>query len=269
MRVEVGGEDTLTTRRRASPATVRPLSGPTGHPGTDFRETLDGSAARTWGLRHKPVVAWTPDATDIFDGPRMRAAGIDKQVICRTPHFYVIANHKPIAEAHLLIIPRWHIPVMGSLPPQWAAELESIQATVRQFYREEFGRETLFYENDLIWQTIHHAHIHAVPLPRGVTSLPPLPGGIAAPRWPDVRAHFDKGRNHYQLLQVGADRRLYAGGTDDARRANGWIADTFGVARDAGGRWMRTIDLARTAAIGKRFHDWLAQRHMRSPMLAA
>jgi diadenosine tetraphosphate (Ap4A) HIT family hydrolase len=233
------------------------------------RERLSGAAARSWGLRHTPVIAWTPDATDIFCGEGKRREGIRAQAVYTTPHFYVIANHKPIASGHLLIIPRWHIPMLGSLPPQWAAELEGVQQRVRDFYRSELGAETLFYENDLIWQTIHHAHLHAVPLPRGVTALPPLPGGVAAPRWPDVRVHFDRGRNHYQLLQVGSDRRLFAGGTDDARGANRWIAETFGVARDVNGRWMRNLDLADSSAIAERFRDWLRRNPVQSPMLAA
>ena len=233
------------------------------------RERLDGGAARSWSLRHTPVVAWTPDATDIFCGAGKRRERIAEKVVYSTTHFYVIANHKPIARGHLLIIPRWHIPVLGALPPQWAAELEQVQATVRDFYRDEFGSEALFYENDLIWQTIHHAHLHAVPLPRGVTTLPPLAGGVPAPGWPDVRRHFARGRNHYQLLQVGTDRRLFAGGTDDARGANRWIAETFGVQRDVTGRWQRNLDPIDSTAIGERFRDWLSRRAVSSPMLAA
>lgn len=215
-------------------------------------------AARTWLLRRIPI-AWHPDSTDIFCGPGARAVNLNKAVLMRTPHFQVIANIKPVAPGALLIIPRWHIPVLGTLPPQWAPELERVQQRVSDFFRDTYGRQAIFYENDVVWQTVHHAHLHAVPLPQAGTTIPPIPGEIPAPRWSDVRAYCNRGQGRYQLIQVGTDRRLYPGGTSAAFAALGWTARALGVPREPSGRWIRNEDPASVAETQQRFRDWLSR----------
>lgn len=75
-------------------------------------------------------------------------------------NFYVIADHAPIAEAHLLLIPHEHYPYLAALPPQLDDEFESLKALLGRFVQENYGALT-FWENGVFGQSVPHAHLHA------------------------------------------------------------------------------------------------------------
>jgi diadenosine tetraphosphate (Ap4A) HIT family hydrolase len=78
--------------------------------------------------------------------------------------FYVIADHAPIAEAHLLLIPRVHLPYLASLPSALDEEFESLKAMLGSFVEKNYGAVS-FWENGGFGQTVPHAHLHAFSVP--------------------------------------------------------------------------------------------------------
>jgi diadenosine tetraphosphate (Ap4A) HIT family hydrolase len=77
--------------------------------------------------------------------------------------FYVIIDHAPIAEAHLLLIPYEHLPHLAALPPGLFDEFESLKSLLGDFVQENYGALT-FWENGVFGQSVPHAHLHAMSL---------------------------------------------------------------------------------------------------------
>ncbi len=75
--------------------------------------------------------------------------------------FYVIVDHAPIAEAHLLLIPREHFPHLAALPQHLHDEFESLKALLGDFVTEHYGALT-YWENGIFGQSVPHAHLHAM-----------------------------------------------------------------------------------------------------------
>jgi diadenosine tetraphosphate (Ap4A) HIT family hydrolase len=77
--------------------------------------------------------------------------------------FYVIADFAPIAEAHLLLIPRAHYPHLAALPPHLHDEFESLKGLLGGFILDNYGSLT-YWENGIFGQSVPHAHLHAMSL---------------------------------------------------------------------------------------------------------
>ncbi len=77
--------------------------------------------------------------------------------------FYVIVDHAPIAEAHLLLIPHEHLPHLAALPSHLHEEFESLKSLLGEFVAEHYGSLT-FWENGVFGQSVPHAHLHAMSL---------------------------------------------------------------------------------------------------------
>ena len=75
--------------------------------------------------------------------------------------FYIIADHAPIAEAHLLLIPRDHFPHLAALPSHLHEEFESLKSLIGDFITRHYGALT-FWENGIFGQSVPHAHLHAI-----------------------------------------------------------------------------------------------------------
>src|SRR5258708_37094748 len=55
-------------------------------------------------------------------------------LLAETEHFFLLADHAPLVEGHLLIIPRAHYPCIGPLPGHPEDQLLTPKARVRAFY---------------------------------------------------------------------------------------------------------------------------------------
>src|SRR5688500_9792049 len=84
--------------------------------------------------------------------------------------FYVIADHAPTHDAHLLLIPRQHFKHLASLPPELDAEFEATKRRLEEFVRESFGGALTCWENGVFGQSVPHAHQHLISmrLDRGI-----------------------------------------------------------------------------------------------------
>jgi diadenosine tetraphosphate (Ap4A) HIT family hydrolase len=94
-------------------------------------------------------------------------------VLEATDHFLVIADHAPLAEGHLLIVPRDHYACYGALPLEFDEEALELREHVSDFLTATY-RAPIFFEHGVFRQTVFHAHLHALPL------------GAASPDFADV-----------------------------------------------------------------------------------
>ena len=83
-------------------------------------------------------------------------------ILNETSHFLLAADHAPLVEGHLLIIPKDHYACYGDVPPALDEELFSIKDELRQFYTQYYA-PVVFWEHGVFRQTVFHAHLHCFP----------------------------------------------------------------------------------------------------------
>jgi len=85
-----------------------------------------------------------------------------EEVLLETEHFFVLADHAPLIEGHLLIVPHDHLACYGALPAELDEEFRHIKRLVRAFLTDMY-RQPVFFEHGVFRQTVFHAHLHAMP----------------------------------------------------------------------------------------------------------
>lgn len=83
-------------------------------------------------------------------------------ILKETEHFLLAADHAPLVEGHLLIIPRRHYACYGDVPGELDAELFALKDEMRQFYAQNYA-PVVFWEHGVFRQTVFHAHLHCFP----------------------------------------------------------------------------------------------------------
>lgn len=83
-------------------------------------------------------------------------------VLKETPHFLLVADHAPLVEGHLLVIPKQHYACYGDIPVSLDEELFTLKDELRQFYAQ-FYAPVVFWEHGVFRQTVFHAHLHCFP----------------------------------------------------------------------------------------------------------
>ncbi len=80
----------------------------------------------------------------------------------------VACDYSPVAEGHLLLVPKEHYLCYASLPGTLSDELLEIKAQVTSFLSVYYSAP-IFFEHGIAGQTVPHAHLHAAPTPKGHT----------------------------------------------------------------------------------------------------
>ena len=83
-------------------------------------------------------------------------------ILEETPHFLLAADHAPLVEGHLLVIPKDHYACYGDTPTTLDEELFAIKDELRQFYTQHYA-PVVFWEHGVFRQTVFHAHLHCFP----------------------------------------------------------------------------------------------------------
>lgn len=83
-------------------------------------------------------------------------------VLKETPTFLIVADHAPLIEGHLLIIPKQHYSCYGAVPAELDAELHALKHEVEQFLGQYYA-PVFFWEHGVFRQTVFHAHLHCLP----------------------------------------------------------------------------------------------------------
>ncbi|HEU5439893.1 MAG TPA: HIT family protein [Ktedonobacterales bacterium] len=127
-------------------------------------------------------------------------------VLLETERFLLLADHAPLVEGHLLIIPRDHISCYGAAPAELDDELCALKRRIAGFLASAY-RAPFFFEHGVFGQTVFHAHLHALPLGAAALPLEDLlaAGGRPVSRPADVRAwHVERG-HYYYIERPGPD----------------------------------------------------------------
>lgn len=83
-------------------------------------------------------------------------------VLKETAHFLLAADHAPLVEGHLLVIPKQHYACYGAVPASLDEELFMLKEELRQFYAHCYA-PVVFWEHGVFRQTVFHAHLHCFP----------------------------------------------------------------------------------------------------------
>lgn len=168
-----------------------------------------------------------PDESPIHHGacPFCDREQTSRYLLHEGDEFFVIADFAPVADAHLLLIPRRHFPHLAAIPPELEPEFESLKEQVGTFVRGQYGRLT-HWENGVFGQSVPHAHLHFISVEMDTELLNRHGAPIAS--LADLRAHHQRYESHYFLVEhegVGRvmppDAQLYWNIISDAKARNG------------------------------------------------
>ena len=141
---------------------------------------------------HVPFNAQT-DSTDCVFCQRSMIANILKE----TDHFLIAADHAPLVEGHLLIIPRQHYACYGAVPEALDGELFALKDEMRQFMAEYYA-PVVFWEHGIFRQTVFHAHLHCFPFGKAEYNTETNLHGMVVSSQDDIRTWYEtKGQYFY------------------------------------------------------------------------
>jgi diadenosine tetraphosphate (Ap4A) HIT family hydrolase len=122
-------------------------------------------------------------------------------ILAETEHFFLLADHAPLVEGHLLIIPRVHYACYGAIPAALEDEFLALKRRVADFLAEVYLAPA-FFEHGVFRQTVYHAHLHAMPFGPVNIDLPAQAAdhGRHVTALADVRAWYAE-RGHYFYLE--------------------------------------------------------------------
>lgn len=83
-------------------------------------------------------------------------------ILKETPNFLLAADHAPLVEGHILIIPKHHYACYGEVPARLDYELLTLKREVQRFFTQ-FYAPVVFWEHGIFRQTVYHAHLHCFP----------------------------------------------------------------------------------------------------------
>ena len=139
--------------------------------------------------------------------------------------FYVVADYAPVADAHLLLIPRNHYPHLASIPPDLEDEFHALKDHIGDFVREHYSRLT-YWENGVFGQSVPHAHLHSLSVAMDTSLI--SQHGTLVESLSDLRAHHAENDGHYFYVEhdgigrvMPPDAQLYWSIISDAKVRNG------------------------------------------------
>lgn len=134
-------------------------------------------------------------------------------ILKETTNFRIVADHAPLVEGHLLIIPKEHYACYGAVPAELDDELLSLKQEVRLFF-ERYYVSPVYWEHGVFRQTVFHAHLHCFPF--GDIGYVPDP----KQRWQrvhsqsDIRDWYSK-HGYYFYMEDNKQALLFAPNMDD------------------------------------------------------
>jgi diadenosine tetraphosphate (Ap4A) HIT family hydrolase len=128
-------------------------------------------------------------------------------ILYETPAFFLIADHAPLIEGHMLLVPKAHFACYGALAPALDAEFLRIKAAAGQFLARTY-RPPVFFEHGVFRQTVFHAHLHCFPFgPLALDLASHHPH--AAPGLAEVRAWYAASGQYFYLEQEPGQGALF------------------------------------------------------------
>jgi diadenosine tetraphosphate (Ap4A) HIT family hydrolase len=113
-------------------------------------------------MQNGSKASWDSDPTHHPECDFCQRDHIAANILKETPFFRVVADHAPLVEGHILIVPRKHYPCYGGAPATLDTELFALKDEVRRFFGQ-FYDTPIFWEHGVFRQTVFHAHLHCFP----------------------------------------------------------------------------------------------------------
>lgn len=140
---------------------------------------------------------------------------IATNILKETPNFRLVADHAPLVEGHILIIPKLHYACYGALPTELDTEFLALKQEAQHFL-QQYYLPPIFWEHGIFHQSVFHAHLHCFPfgtLDQKQHNLCQQLATETVQTLNDVRAWYTaKGQYFYLELDKAF---LYAPKTDD------------------------------------------------------
>ena len=83
-------------------------------------------------------------------------------VLLESQSFFLLADHAPLIEGHILLVPKTHYRCYGAVPPALEEEFLRMKALATTF-QTQWYRPPVFWEHGIFRQTVYHAHLHCFP----------------------------------------------------------------------------------------------------------
>src|SRR5437016_14378413 len=125
-----------------------------------------------------------------------------------TDAFFIVADHAPLVEGHILILPKRHFACYGVVPAELDAELLALKREVQDFFARYYA-PIVFWEHGIFRQTVFHAHLHCFPF--GGTQYKASEGlhSLVVHTQNDIRVWYAK-NGEYFYLEDSSDAFLFA-----------------------------------------------------------
>lgn len=124
-------------------------------------------------------------------------------ILTESHSFFLLVDHAPLIEGHLLLVPKAHYSCYGAVPAQLEDEFLQMKALADEFLRWAY-RQPVFFEHGIFRQTVFHAHLHCFPfgpLQLDLAAYHPHP----APTLAEIRAWYaQRGQYFYFEQRPGA-----------------------------------------------------------------
>ncbi len=151
------------------------------------------------GLEQQPALEVSPPRADCAFCARQDL----QNILTESQSFFLLADHAPLIEGHMLLVPKAHYSCYGAVPLELEEEFLWMKARAAAFLRQTY-RPPVFWEHGIFRQTVYHAHLHCFPfgpLQLDLAEHHPSP----APSLADVRAWYaERGQYFYFEQQTGA-----------------------------------------------------------------
>jgi diadenosine tetraphosphate (Ap4A) HIT family hydrolase len=85
-----------------------------------------------------------------------------QNILTESHSFFLLADHAPLIEGHLLLVPKAHYSCYGTVPLALEEEFLQMKARAAEFLRQAY-RPPVFFEHGVFRQTVFHAHLHCFP----------------------------------------------------------------------------------------------------------
>ena len=133
-------------------------------------------------------------------------------ILKETGAFFLVADHAPLVEGHILIIPKRHFACYGAVPAELDAELLALKREVQGFFARYYA-PIVFWEHGIFRQTVFHAHLHCFPFGATEYNATKSPHSLVVQSQDDVRAWYTM-RGHYFYMEDRSNSLLFAPETD-------------------------------------------------------
>jgi diadenosine tetraphosphate (Ap4A) HIT family hydrolase len=129
-------------------------------------------------------------------------------ILHETEHFLLLADHAPVVNGHLLILPRAHFACFGAVPARLDAEFLDLKAQVSAFCRAVY-QAPIFFEHGVYRQTVAHAHLHAIPIgsfPEEIVAISSVSGRLVTSQG-DIRSWYETEGHYFYLERLAGEGR--------------------------------------------------------------